>query len=561
MNLLRFIFSLTVAGTIGLYGCATPVAPTGGPSDRTPPEIIGTTPDVGTTNFNGNEVRVEFSKFPDRASVRSSVTIEPNLDIQFEVGFSGQTAIIEFEEELPENTTIIVVMGSDISDTRNNEMSSSFSLAFSTGPVIDNGNVIARLRDSEKGSVEAGERVFLFREPVDYSQSANYVAQSDTAGSIEFSYLREGAYSAIWVDDVNRDRRWNPERERAQPFHTDSIFVKQGGEVDLGTIYIQRPDTTSPRLEGVGLLSEVRLRLRNSEKLYWDDGSRFTIRDSLGDLFTTAYPLYKDRKEPQILFAQTEDPLEEENRFSVEANGFRDRQGNPLQVTADPVPGSAEPDTATMRYVKTNAENGLFPDQPLEITYSKFINDDAITDSLIVFEGEKRIDDYQPVEVRRHQLLIFPEEEWQGGIRYNFGVWDPDFMERRTIEPEIWQRNELGSIEFNPSDEDSTTPIRLLLENENGDVQIDTLFTGSFEAVNLAPVKYHAKLYRDLDGNGSWDTGSIDPFKAPEPYFLRRNIPVREGFTSDVSVEFSSMPDETETDELPEFENGNGEYP
>ncbi|NBC28076.1 MAG: hypothetical protein GVY08_14535 [Bacteroidetes bacterium] len=561
MNVLRIIFFLIVVDTLFLHGCATPVAPTGGPPDRTPPEIIGTTPDVGTTNFSGNEVRVEFSKFPDRASVRSSVTIEPNLDIQFEVGFSRRTAIIEFEEELPENTTIIVVMGSDISDTRNNEMPSSFSLAFSTGPVIDEGNVTARLRDSEKGSVEAGERVFLYREPVEFSQPANYVAQSDTSGSVEFSYLREGAYSAIWVDDVNRDRRWNPERERAQPFHTDSIFVKQGGEVDLGTIYIQRPDTTSPRLEGVGLLSDVRLRLRNSEELFWDDGARFTIRDSLGAPFSAAYPLYKSRQESQILFAQAEDALDEENRFSIEATGFRDSQGNPLQVTADPVPGSAEPDTATMRYVETNAENGLFPDQPLEVTYSKFINDDAITDSLIVFEGEKRVDDYQPVEVRRHKLLIFPDEEWQGGIRYAFGVWDPDFMERRTIEPEIWQRNELGNIEFNPSDEDTTTITRLLLENERGDLQIDTLFTGSFVVENLAPVEYHAKLYRDIDENGRWDTGSIDPFSAPEPYFLRRNIPVREGFTSDVSIEFSSMPGENQRNERPEVENQNRDNP
>ena len=100
---------------------------------------------------------------------------------------------------------------------------------------------------AEQGAVEAGERVFLFREPIDYTAQANYVAQSDTSGQIEFSYLREGTYSAIWVNDLNRDRRWNPERERAQPFHNQMVDVVQGEERNLGTIYISAPDTVSPR--------------------------------------------------------------------------------------------------------------------------------------------------------------------------------------------------------------------------------------------------------------------------------------------------------------------------
>ncbi len=437
-------------------------------------------------------------------------------------------------------------------------MTSSYELAFSTGPVIDDGNVIARLRDADQGSVEAGERVFLFREPLDFTRSANYVAQSDTAGIVNFSYLREGMYSAVWVDDINRDRQWNRERERAQPFHVESFFVEQGEEVDLGTIYIQRPDTTAPRLEGVGLLSEERLRLRMSEEVVWDPGAELTISDSLGDFYTTAYPLYTSRDDPRVVLAQTEDPLEEENRFSVQQNGFRDKAGNSLQVTVDPFTGSAEPDTTLLRLIKDNADGGLFPDQALEITYSKFIDDDAVVDSLIVYEGEQMVEEYEYVEIFRNILRILPNGDWDTGIRHRFGIWDPDFRERRTVEPDIWQRNQLGSIEFNPADGDTTTSTRLMLRDEFNTMELDTTFTGSIEISNLAPVRYHARLFRDLDENGTWDRGGIDPFRRPEPYFLRRNIPVREGFTSDVSVEFSGMPEETElpeTIELPEDAN------
>lgn len=527
--------------------CATPIAPTGGPPDTTPPEIIATSPDVGSTNFSGDEVRFEFSKFPDRGSVRQNITIEPNIGIQYEVNFSRRTAIVSFTNELPENTTVLVKLGSDVSDTRQNELGSSFDLAFSTGPVIDEGRITARLRDADQGSVEAGERVFLYREPVDFTEQANYVAQSDTSGEINFSYLSEGTYSAIWVDDANRDRRWNPDRELAQPFHSETVDVIQGEEKDLGTIYIQRTDTLSPQLEGVGLLSEVRLRMRLSEEVIWSDDAEFTIVDSLDNPYTTAYPLYKKTTDPTVLFAQAEEPLEDTQEYNVQQSGFSDDAGNSLRVVTDLFQGSSEPDTTQLRIISDNAEAGLFQDEPFEIIYSKFIDESAVTDSLIVFEGENRLSDYEHAEVDRNRLRILPDGEWQSGVNYQFGIWDPDYEERRTMDPDIWQRNQLGSIEFVPSDSDTTTRTRLLLSDENSKIEIDSTFTGSVEISNLPPVAYTAKLFRIGEDGERWDPGEIDPFRAPDPYFLRSEIPVREGFTSEVNVEFSGEPADLQT--------------
>lgn len=526
-----------------LGSCATPVAPSGGPPDKTPPEILSTSPAVGTTNFSGDEVRFEFSEFPDRNSVRQNVSIEPNIGIQYEVDFSRKTAIIEFSDELPENTTILVKLGADVSDTRRNSLGASYDLAFSTGPVIDEGRITARLRDADRGAVDAGERVFLFREPIDYTAQANYVAESDTSGQIEFSYLREGTYGAIWVNDLNRDRRWNPERERAQPFHSETVDVVQGGESNLGTIYISAPDTVAPRLDGVGLLSDIRLRLRVSEEVFWEDDAELLVVDSLGNEYTTAFPLYKDESDPNILLSQAADPLVESMRFNIQQSGFADEADNSMLTDIDLFPGSAVTDTTLLRIISDNAEGGLFPDETFEVIYSKFIDKPAVLDSLILFEGENATVGYESAEIIRNRLQIFPPgDEWQTGVRYRFGVWDPDFAERRTLQPEIWQRNQLGSIDFLPADDDSTTDTHLVLYDENNKVDIDTVFTGSIEITDLPPVSYTAKIYRNTDDTTTWNPGSIDPFQAPEPYFLRREIPVREGFTSEVSVEFSGEP-------------------
>lgn len=537
-----------------LVSCATPVAPTGGPPDRLPPVVTETTPANETTNFAGNEVRFQFDKFVDRNSARQNISIEPNLGLEFEVNFSRRTVIVEFSDPLPENTTIIVQLGTDITDTRNNNMSSSYELAFSTGLDIDDGNVKATLRDPDHGSVEEGERVFLYQSPADFSEPANYVAQSDTAGEINFSYLREGMYSAIWVDDVNRNRIWDRDREFAQPFHRQEFEVIKGEEVDLGTIFIQRPDTVSPNLNGVGLLSETRLRLRLSEPVEWQDDATITIQDSLGEDYTTAYPLYTDIQDPQVVYAQAVDPLSEEQRFSVIPEGFTDRAGNPLRSNVDPFAGSAEPDTAALRLIEDNLADGIFNDESVEITFSRFIDDDSITDSLLVFEGDQMIEDWEYVDVDRNILSINPDIIWQSGVNYEFRVWDPYVMDYATFRPDIWQPNQLGAIEF-------TAPVglpegenRLRLYDDNRKVDITTTFTDYLEVDGLPPLSYTAKIYRDVNGAERWNSGSVDPFEAPEPYFMQRDIPVREGFTSEISVEFVPALEAVEDDELEELD-------
>ena len=81
-----------------------------------------------------------------------------------------------------------------------------------------------------------------------------------------------------------------------------------------------------------------------------------------------------------------------------------------------------------------------------------------------------------------------------------------------------------------------------MIYDENNKVDIDTVYVGSVEIPNLPPVEYTAKIYREIQNESGWNPGTINPFQAPEPYFLRRGIPVREGFTSEVSVEFSGEP-------------------
>ncbi len=537
--LLLFVPIIIIAAFLS---CATPVPPTGGPPDTTAPVVESTEPENETVNFDGRELRITFSKFINRGSLLNAIEIEPDLAITYEVRWRRKTAIIEFDRDLPENTTVIVKIGTDLQDMNNNELTSQFNFAISTGPEIDDGQAVASVRRSSDGEVDSGFRVFLYREPFDLSARANYVAQTDTSGRVQFGYLSEDTYMAIWVDDGNRNRIWDRGREAAQPFHDSTFTMEKGGEIDLGTIYVDSPDTTNPQLEGVGLLTENMLRLRFNEEVFWDDNSAIHINDTLGNRYTQAWPLYVLPDDPLILMAESVESLPEDETFSMEFDGLYDETGNSAEINVDSFVGSAQPDTIGLKIIGDNIIPGLFPDEPLIIGYNKLIDDTDVVDSLRVVEGDRMVQEWPETEVERHRLIIYPEEVWESGINYQFLIWNPHSEELRPLEPNIWQRNQLGAIEFVIADTSSTDEHFLTLYDDEGKIRIDTTFVQSLEIDELPPLSYTAIVFRDENGSGRWDRGSIIPFEAPEPYFVRIGVPVREGFTSELEIVFENEP-------------------
>lgn len=522
-----------------IHSCATPVAPTGGEPDRTGPRVISTEPAQGSTNFSGDEVRFNFDKYVDRNNFRRNVTIEPDLGIEFDISFSRRSATVKFETELPENTTIIVKLGTDVTDTDRNKMERPVDLALSTGDVLDSATITARALSADTGRGQSGWRVFLYREPINIVERAVYISETDTSGSVEFGYIGQGNYKAFWVNDQNRDRIWDPEREPAQPFYEDTFFINEGDSIDIGTLFVSMPDTLSPRIDGVGLLSERRLRLRLSEKIIWDSDSYLSVTDTLGTEFTKAYPLYLADGEDHVLFVQSERGLPETETFTLNPVSLTDMAGNNLRVDFNPFIGSNEPDTTILRTISHSAGTGLFPDEPLEVNYSSFINDSSVLDSLQVVEGDRVINEWENAEVDRHILRIFPMGSWQSGIRYQFRVWNPWEMDRELIDPDIWQRNQLGSIEVTLRNGNPDYLNHLTLTDEELSIRVDTTFTETVTLDNLPPLNYKVIIFQDVDGTGIWNPGVVIPYQRPEPYAIRRRVPVREGFTSELEIDYS----------------------
>lgn len=539
VNNRRLLYHMLVLCVIfGMWSCATPMAPTGGPQDKSGPVIHNTIPESGTVNFDGNSFEFYFDEFVNRNNARNAITVEPDLGIGYDVSWKRKMMRIEFEDDFPDSTTVIIKLGTEITDTRNNKMSKPITLAVSTGDEIDSGEIMGRVRLAENGEPAEDQRVLLYRQPFDLTSRATYQAQTDTGGTFNFTYLAEGNYKALIVDDRNRNKTWDKANETAFPFYQETISLQKSSSDTLDVVYIAQPDTIKPVLQGVGLFSQNRIRLRFSENITTDKDVRFNIADSLENAYTTAYPLYVSENDPFVLFAHSEAPLLEDVSYQIDPQGVTDLSGNAPDSGFVEFTGTAQEDTTKQRIIGRDMDKDLLVNDPITIVYAAPISQPEIIDSLVVIEGEIDFDDWPEVQTNGNRLTISPQGDWIEGVDYQFLAWNPVTLRRQLFEPNIWDSTEFGDIDIRILDADSTQTQVISLEDPAGRIVRSQNFSQQITITDLPPVSYTLKIFRDENGDQEWNMGSVTPYKKPEKYYVQQNINVQVGFTSEVQISF-----------------------
>jgi len=536
--LIRKSYFLGLTAWLAVLSCANPTSPTGGPRDEKGPEVVGTEPESGATNYTGRTVTLHFSEWVNRSSMTQAVRVEPDIGIQHKLDWGRKSVKVVFEKKIPDSTTVIVTIGTDLKDTNGNEMSKPVSVAFSTGPTIDKGKLVGTVKHAETGEKESGMRVLLYKTPVDLNTPANYIGETDTSGTVNFAYLRQGDYKAFWVDDINRNKMWDRNRERAQPFSKEIFHLEKGGTDTLGTIYVQKKDTTNPGLLGIGLLSSRRLRLRFSEDIKWNQQSRINGVDSLGNAYSDVRPIYSPDDSKYILFAQSKKDFDPVKTYSLQFKGITDLAGNPVIADSMYFQGSAQKDTTQQRIIRNETANGLYSDQPVVFTYAAPISSSTIRDSLKVVVGDSLHEKWPNTKIQFNQLRVYPDDQWQPEVKYQIRTWNPITQNYKSVNPVIWSPNALGGIAYELADTTDTSTYYLKIFNKDAGIEVDTTFSKKVEIDKLPPMNYTTVVFRDENDNKSWDSGTVVPFKAPEPYYIHPKVPVKKGFTGSVIIQF-----------------------
>jgi hypothetical protein len=127
-------------------GCAKVGSPSGGPLDRTPPEVVRSIPPSGTTNFTDKKIIITFNEFIQLNEINQKFMVSPPMDNLPELRLKGKNLEITYEDDLRENTTYTFYFQDAIRDLNEGNPIDNYSFVFSTGPALDSltvtGNVL-----------------------------------------------------------------------------------------------------------------------------------------------------------------------------------------------------------------------------------------------------------------------------------------------------------------------------------------------------------------------------------------------------------------------------------
>ena len=99
--------------------------------------------------FEAKKIQITFDEYIVLDNVNQELIVSPPMVELPEVKLRKKTLIIEFEEELKENTTYTFNFGNAIKDLHEGNKLQNFEYVFSTGDILDSLSVKGTLRYAE----------------------------------------------------------------------------------------------------------------------------------------------------------------------------------------------------------------------------------------------------------------------------------------------------------------------------------------------------------------------------------------------------------------------------
>lgn len=554
---------LALAALLLLGSCAVRKAPGGGPADKTPPEVVRTFPKADSTHIAALPyLEIEFQENLDRASLRNQVWLLPELPGGIELQWKGGKKLrCLLQDSLDQNQTYILTLGTGIKDLRGNKLAAPFVLPFSTGPVIDRGEITGRVIG------EKIEDVFIYAYPLDslgsdtlLRQKPRYYTQVEKGGEFRIQYLKPASYRVFALKDENGDRRYSFQIDQIGVPFTD-VALKGDPPVFRNLNFaLTREDTSSAGLVRIVPAHRRMLEVILSEPLLLEQSGQITLRDSAQNAALEVLGSEIDPADPAVVRVYTA-PLNE-TVYTGQIGGLRDVAGNPLPEAGLPLRfrGKTREDTVSFRLnrIKPSArQKNVRYDAALQFEFSqpadtlslrrgiRLLSADSlevpgvwqfyslrmprfIPDSLL-HKGSQYLIRVDSATVR--SLFGSALGDSSGTAYYSFETWPWEALGEisgmvRTAKAG-WDQVLLEAVAFAGSKESFRAAA-----STNSAYQIPFLPEGMYQVTATI----------DVNDNRRFDRGTTVPFRYAEPFLIYSDtVKVRKRWTSD-GIDFYFSP-------------------
>jgi hypothetical protein len=202
-----------------LTQCAKIGSPSGGPRDITPPVLLKSDPLNRSTNFTGSKIELTFDEYINTQGMSQELVVSPPMETSPEIRMRGKTLIVEFLEDLRENTTYTLSFGETVKDLNEGNILRNFEFVFSTGEHIDSLGVLGmavQAFDLQFPEPEDPFFVMLYENQDDSApllELPDYIGKITPQGAFLINNVRPGTYRLFALQDLNRSYMYDVPEE------------------------------------------------------------------------------------------------------------------------------------------------------------------------------------------------------------------------------------------------------------------------------------------------------------------------------------------------------------
>lgn len=521
-----------LASLLLLTNCAKRGTITGGDKDTIAPKIIYSSPDNFSTNFKGNEIKINFDELIKVKDINKQLIISPPMKKQPIIvpqGSASKFISIKILDTLAPNTTYSFNFGQSIVDNNESNPYSQFKYVFSTGSYVDSLTVVGKIKDAFEQKPDNFVSVMLydaktFTDSTVYKETPLYITNTlDSLKVFSLENLKEGSYKIVALKDKAGDNKYNPETDKIG-FIDYSITVPTSDMFELELFQekkrfkVDKPTQESNNKLFMGFYGDV----KNTKVTAKNNGKEIPIKltkfsEKTKDSLQIFFPLsIKDSLEISIengsyrkQFTSKLKNFKEADTLSIES-----KTGNVLSFRNSFILKTKTP-------LNTIDESKIFI-RKKDSTLVKFTSKYDEFNQEIAFDFTKEEDQKYSIEILPGAIKDFYDTA-NDSLKF-------DFTTRLLSDYGNLKINLIGAKRF---------PLILEILDNSGEVlysQTSTKETSlMFETIE--PKLYTLRVIYDDNANGIWDTGDyLAKKQAEEIIYFQKQVDVRANW--DVEQEF-----------------------
>ena len=564
-----------------IAGCAKVSTPSGGPRDRTPPEVVGSEPANGATFYKDNKFEITFNEYVTLQNINEKLIVSPPMENRPLVSLKGKSVVVEYEDELRENTTYTFNFQDAVRDLNEGNVYENLRFVFSTGPVIDSLTVTGNILNAYVLDIPENALVMLYSnlEDTAFRKSIpDYLSMVDQTGYFRIENVRPGTYNLFGLKETDNSKNFNILEEEIAFLDKPVTITSQENylPVEEDTIkVIAEPGKKAP--EKPAPAGEYKMFLFQHEK------KSYYLTSSDRDVpYLMIYTLSRPPGEHSFDVAI---PGVDENSFFTERSKENDTLrvwltdstlysqqqiitvvGYPYTDTSDIVVHNI--DTIEMRYTAPRSTRLSRPQETL-FTVTSNLKTSIRPGQKIFFQATTplRVPDTSRIifyELTQDTTLRIPYSftpdslnscrvdlniNLEQGKNYlyiadsaSFGNIYGEYTDSTGLRFSVREESSYGSLILNIKGYTGKRIIELLDNSENVIRKKEMDSDGKTEFLLLEKGKYKIRVIYDINGDGKWTTGDLAEKRQPEPVsFYPQEIEIKEDWIVDQDWDISKM--------------------